>query len=666
MLKFLFFSFLLVAVKCQTTDPVTTPTITTTTTTTKTTTTTDTWPGNPNWCKPVVTSTGIPHPTLPVEFQTLIESNFRNSTANFTTEFEEYYDFVNNRGTIIKFSLFGEIRQYFLYETDEMITIYDKVCNVTPLDKTAIGTPFGYEDFNGVGHIFSPSNALDLEFNQEFLGENVLRGISVLQWQSCAYFEELSSTVKILWSFSNNNTWNSTVTIGSQSVSVPVEMKLEGLTKNGEMWEQNYEYIRFRPFLGIDNEIFETPVGVFCPGRIPTKKLPTIPTHFSYRIEGTSVDLKKTVNQAEWYDDDNQLTRFDYQPLVEADIQMFGNTSISEIHDFKRGIRFIIDKKSEKCLNVTTLDESFDAAYVNNTKLVKLRTALELFNFDKNASAQYQYHGTKQIRQIGCDVWIAIRDNFPPIENVTSTWEWYFMTADWTYYNYGITEYSIPVKLIITNYNIIPSGYYISDTIVFEFFDFVQEKPDIFAYDLELCYNDLHTKNLMFKIDQPYTKLTSNKRAMQYAVLNAISKSVYLLPTRIANIQFEETSNETIVFFKLLDNIPIAGDVVNPVVEISLSDAYTLLKKQISGGNLIVTVNGNSTKVLSDSLKEVNQSYNSNYKSGTNWYVIVGSAIGGLVLGVIIVSLITMYSRKKSTGEPVLRMSGLMNPNFNE
>jgi len=34
-------------------------------------------------------------------------------------------------------------------------------------------------------------------------------------------------------------------------------MKLEGLTKDGEMWEQNYEYIRFRPFLGVDKEIFE-------------------------------------------------------------------------------------------------------------------------------------------------------------------------------------------------------------------------------------------------------------------------------------------------------------------------------------------------------------------------------------------------------------------------
>ena len=41
----------------------------------------------------------------------------------------------------------------------------DKLCTVNPLDKAAIGTPFGYENFNGEGHIFSPSNALDLEYN---------------------------------------------------------------------------------------------------------------------------------------------------------------------------------------------------------------------------------------------------------------------------------------------------------------------------------------------------------------------------------------------------------------------------------------------------------------------------------------------------------------------
>ena len=93
-------------------------------------------------------------------------------------------------------------------------------------------------------------------------------------------------------------------------------MRLEGLTKSGEIWEQNYEYIKFRPYLVESKDIFEvskshiflliwcffpfaqTPVGIFCPGRKPTKKLPKIPTHFSYRIEGTSEELKLSVNQA--------------------------------------------------------------------------------------------------------------------------------------------------------------------------------------------------------------------------------------------------------------------------------------------------------------------------------------------------------------------------------
>jgi hypothetical protein len=54
------------------------------------------------------------------------------------------------------------------------------------------------------------------------------------------------------------------------------------------------------------------------------------------------------VQLKEWYDDDNQLTRFDYQPLVETDIQMFGNTSISEIHDFKRGIQISFKSLNKK------------------------------------------------------------------------------------------------------------------------------------------------------------------------------------------------------------------------------------------------------------------------------------------------------------------------------
>jgi hypothetical protein len=66
----------------------------------------------------------------------------------------------------------------------------------------------------------------------------------------------------------------------------------------------------------------------------------------------------------------------------------------------------------------------------------------------------------RKIRDIDCDVWIATRENWPPQPNVnrTSTWEWYFMSSYWTSFNYGIEEYNIPVKLIVTNYNLLPDG----------------------------------------------------------------------------------------------------------------------------------------------------------------------------------------------------------------
>ena len=42
----------------------------------------------------------------------------------------------------------------------------------------------------------------------------------------------------------------------------------------------------------------------------------------------------------------------------------------------------------------------------------------------------------------------------------------------------------------------------VSTTVVYEYFDFNQDKPDIFSYNLDLCYNDIHSKNLMLKIDR--------------------------------------------------------------------------------------------------------------------------------------------------------------------
>ena len=100
-------------------------------------------------CEITVNSTGIPLPALPDQFQATIEYNVNLANlVNATNEYSEYYDFTNNRGTVFTYDNLNLIRQYFLYDTNEMITVTglahgsDTDCRVQPLDN-AEGTPFG-------------------------------------------------------------------------------------------------------------------------------------------------------------------------------------------------------------------------------------------------------------------------------------------------------------------------------------------------------------------------------------------------------------------------------------------------------------------------------------------------------------------------------------------
>src|SRR4051812_44058079 len=100
-------------------------------------------------CEITTNSTGIPLPVLPNQFQATIEYNINMANMiNATNEYSEYYDFVNNRGTVVTYENFNIVRQYFLYDTNEMITVKgaargsESDCTVAPLDD-ASGTPFG-------------------------------------------------------------------------------------------------------------------------------------------------------------------------------------------------------------------------------------------------------------------------------------------------------------------------------------------------------------------------------------------------------------------------------------------------------------------------------------------------------------------------------------------
>ena len=66
---------------------------------------------------------------------------------------------MNDRATIFKRSNLQLIRQYFLYATNEMITVIDNECAVTPLN-LSLNNPFGYVTVNDTYQINSPSFVL--------------------------------------------------------------------------------------------------------------------------------------------------------------------------------------------------------------------------------------------------------------------------------------------------------------------------------------------------------------------------------------------------------------------------------------------------------------------------------------------------------------------------
>lgn len=87
-------------------------------------------------------------PILPDQFQTHIEHNFRSNGLNYTTEYDEYYDFSNNRGSVVKYVNQKLVHQYFLYETNELISITDLDCTVLPLNTSVGDNPYGKLDYS--------------------------------------------------------------------------------------------------------------------------------------------------------------------------------------------------------------------------------------------------------------------------------------------------------------------------------------------------------------------------------------------------------------------------------------------------------------------------------------------------------------------------------------
>ncbi|XP_041355472.1 uncharacterized protein LOC121373090 [Gigantopelta aegis] len=496
--------------------------------------------------------------SLPVNPLSEFESSVTIVNKNFTTDphFPEWYDNPGNRDPEVPTR-----------------------CDVQALASSDNKDLFGItKTANGTDRIYSVNGALHFggKIPTNYLGRVTVRGITVEEWESCQYWSDMDATMKVKWYFTvltAKNVWHPAINVNQ----IPVRCDVQGVRWVGPgasyHFHHVYEFTDYRPGDVSDTD-FEIPPGTFCPHRKNTKKLPTLRKAFSFSSEIVMPETKSITFLKEYYDFGSDVVRYDYVPPVNSP---YGTNILYEVHDYSTGVAYITDSVLGNCSVRPIQATSFDAKAVGpNT--VRIRTSREFFNFQ---NADYHYVGVRTVRGLKCDVWVARRTDWPPgVAGVNSTFEWYFATPHVTeYIGYGSGETRVPIMLEVTGILSGQKFHYI-----FNYYDFDNETPLSWNFDISPCYNYTNSKTIQFALSGHYRDLIIiNKEMFKSWLLMAIRDATNQISAlRVSNIQVDIGNADIIVSFRLLGVAPIRGDVTSPVKQLSLADAVDFITAAIN------------------------------------------------------------------------------------
>ncbi|XP_062575643.1 uncharacterized protein LOC134237559 [Saccostrea cucullata] len=631
-------------------------------------------------CNPASLSNGglVSKPTLPNKYSVKVECNFADKSQSI--DISEYYDYPNQRATVYEEELGLHVQGIYSYNTNELFTIEDQLntCSVSQLSTdSADNWLFGYKTGStnpNVPKMFSAYGALHFGGNQteQYMGTTVVRGMRVDQWKSCLYWPNMDATMTVNWYFTVSG-WNTAI----QS-QIPVRA-----TVIGNIWEPNpqntarvarafnhtYEFAEFRsqfPDYVDLSRVFETPSGVLCPGRKDVKPVPTPSNYFRFTSEILNPGQKTIGFIKEWYDFNMSLVRYDYKPDP-LTFNPYGLDTLSEVHDWNEGVAYRMDKVRGNCTVTVIAPTDFDAHGLDATT-VRIRTAKEFFYFDKT---QYAYEGIKKARGIDCDVWIAKRSDWPANGPVNSTWEWYFAVNDWVQSTGHTYDFGMPIQMKLT-----------TDTIsfIYNMYDYDEEQPSIFDFDISTCFNYTEKRDFTFKLDAIYQNTVGkNLQLFKYETLLTVHKWTNLSPLRIQNIKVDYDTTHVIVTLTILGGNPIQGDVANPKAQVDLDQAATMLNAAINRGDFQIPVDitnianpiilrASPYTLSSSQHQNIAEYYVAPPPSKTTYTAgqMAGLGIGMLVFAFILVfvALAVYFKKFRSSSSPAT--GSLENPSYNK
>ncbi|CAF0782421.1 unnamed protein product [Brachionus calyciflorus] len=516
----------------------------------------------------------IPAVDLNSQYQAVLERN----ALGVTEEIKEYYDGKNNIGIAITTDASLKTSAYAYFSLNELLLVMNKKCVTYKLNESYSLTPFFLvTDQQGNEHIVSPLTVALRNLTFIYTGSSSsIRGIPVNEWQTCAYSSKEKRTYKITVSFSNPKKW-SPAEISANFPSVPVQTKIESLGQDGSYKSEVLSVFKYKSRLDLTLEDYFVPSGVYCPGRINLKSLPTMPKSFTFsnQLSETIVEVLDKAGKIDYlredYDYNYKLFRFDYDKA---------NQAFSEIHDFTTGLNYIINRKTGEC-KIDILKAGQVDSQLNGTN-VEIRDPSAFFDFD---GADFQYVGERRQDGINTDVWIGRKT----INGLESILEWYFMAESWNKTDLSQKYVPTPIKFITYTTAKLQNATGVLK-VTNNIFNFRETELNLFEYDIRSCVTDLEKQSFLFSVSVGYTDvIRSNLRRFQEAVVLAIQKIARVVLLRITVPQVAFYSDFVIVTFDLYERSKIYGNVLVPMDDLILRDAVENLKDFFKFENLEIS-----------------------------------------------------------------------------
>ncbi|KAL5006535.1 hypothetical protein ScPMuIL_015341 [Solemya velum] len=421
------------------------------------------------------------------------------------------------------------------------------------------------------------------QFNNSYMGSNTtIRDIPVKRWSYCSDQSGGDTVILHMVDFYYSVDWESPS--GDTTFPVRIRMELnEYFGKGAQVLQIHvYDYVYFQSSLPSDLSIFQVPDGMFCSGRKTTATLHEISQYFSFRAEVSFPAYQVTGVLDEWYDYEAKLVRTDASYMPKHFYSTPDDTSPKrEIHDFKTGVSYTLDLFTGKC-HITQLEvDGFDTGFLDPNHIV-IKSPQQFFNLDdRNVS----YLGKREVRGIPADAWSATRHNFPPGQNATSHWEWYFASGMWRIARQSGARYGIPLKMQIT----FPEA---NTTAIYQIFDFETEKPEYSAFDVSACYDEGDIRFFRFNMTGNIDTIAPKPKVLKLALQKELEIAMNVSQLRIQGLDILLDKYGVYVLFALLGPPTIEGaeNTTSNVSVISSESAAQQLKMYINKSAFNLTV----------------------------------------------------------------------------